>query len=336
MRKLIFISILAIGTLQLGIARAQENNKKKKVEVDTKNGEEVEVEIKNDKDIKLEIKNGEVYIDGKKVDISGDESGGGKNGKIVQKKIIINGKELSDEEMQGFGPGENFLFNFDENDKKPMLGVSTKASENNDGALVENVVPNSPAQKIGLQKGDVITRVNDRNIYNPKDLVDAISSFKPGNEVEITYERDHKFLTKQVVLKGKNDVTTFRGTMPFSEDMFRQFGDGENPFMMSPFNINPAMNGNQPKIGVSVEDRESGQGVLVQDITENSAAQKAGIQKGDIITGFDAKDINNVDDLLAAIADAKSKDKVLVDILRSSVKKSISMNMPKNIKKRDL
>lgn len=316
MRKILCLSLLLAGTMTVSDTFAQNAQKKK------------DIEIRENGDVKLEIKNGEVYIDGKKIVESETEKD--KNGKTVRKKIIINGKELDEDEMGAFN------FNFDDFDNKPMLGVSTKPSKNNEGAEVENVVPNSPAQKIGLQKGDIITRVNDKNIYAPKDLVEAINTFKPGNEVEVTYERDNKFLTKNVVL-DKKDVTTYKGIMPFNEDMFGQFDqDGNNPFLMNPYRMNPYMNNNNPKIGVSVEDRANGEGVLVQDVTENSAAQKAGIEKDDIITSFNSKEISNVDDLLNAIAEAKNKENVSLDILRSGVKRQISLKMPKNLKKRDL
>ncbi len=316
MRKILCLSLLLAGTMMVSDTFAQNSQKKK------------DIEIKENGDVKLEIKNGEVYIDGKKIVESETEND--KDGKTVRKKIIINGKELDENEMNAFN------FNFDDFGNRPMLGVSTKPSKNNDGAEVESVVPNSPAQKIGLQKGDIITRVNDKNIYTPKDLVDAINTFKPGNEIEVTYDRDNKFLTKNVVL-DKKDVTTYKGIMPFNEDMFGQFDqDGNNPFLMNPYRMNPYMNNNNPKIGVSVEDRANGEGVLVQDVTENSAAQKAGIEKDDIITSFNSKQIGNVDELLDAIADAKNKESVSLDILRSGVKRQISLKIPKNLKKRDL
>ncbi len=278
-------------------------------------------------DVKLEIKNGEVYLNGEKVVQSEIEKND--DGKIIRKKIIINGKELSEDEMQDFN------FNFENTDNKPMLGVSTKPSKNNDGAEVERVVPNSPAQKIGLQEGDIITRVNNQNIYGPKDLVDAIGTFAPGTEIDLTYERNNKMMSNRVVLSSKKEGNAYGGMMPFGNDFFRQFEGGEGPFTMNPYRQNMASN-QSPKIGVRVEDRADGEGVLVYEVVENSAAQKAGIEKNDVIVVFHSKEIASVDDLMEAIADAKSKDKVFVDIKRNGVKRQISLNIPKNLKKRDL
>jgi len=85
-----------------------------------------------------------------------------------------------------------------------------------------------------------------------------------------------------------------------------------------------------------VEDRADEQGVLVQEVSPNSAAQKAGIEINDVITTFNANNIANVDELLEAITQAKNKEKVKVELKRNGVKKQVELTMPKNLKKRDL
>ncbi|MBK6819084.1 MAG: PDZ domain-containing protein [Bacteroidetes bacterium] len=322
MRKIIYLSLLLLCTTPIHHSFAQSAPQQKNEKSEKSNKE-------NEGDISLEIKNGEVYIDGKKVIET--ESAKDQQGNKITKKIIINGKELNEEEMKDFESDFGF-FNTEKN--KPMLGVSTKPAKNNEGAEVESVVPNSPAQKIGLQQGDIITRVNDINVYNPKDLVEAIGTFKPGNEITLTWDRNNQFLTKNVVLSEKKDATTFNGTLPFNDQMFRPFDSRENPFLMNPYLNNPI---NQtPKIGLSVEDRADEQGVLVQEVSPNSAAQKAGIEINDVITTFNANNIANVDELLEAITQAKNKEKVKVELKRNGVKKQVELTMPKNLKKRDL
>lgn len=317
MKKIFVLSIIILCNLTHVGTFAQNANPKK-------NTETVQ---ESDADVQLEIKNGEVYLDGKKVIESETEKD--KDGKIIRKKIIINGKELNEDEMQSFN------FDFDRFEKKPMLGVSTKSSLKNDGAEVESVVPNSPAQKIGLVAGDIITRVNKKNIHSPKDLVEEVGNFKPGDEIEITFERENKFISKNVVLSSKSDATTYRNSMPFNDLFFNQLEGTDNPFLVNP-NLNNYLSNTTPKIGVSVEDRADGEGVSVNEVVENSAAQKAGIEKNDVIIVFNSKEIGSVDDLLEAISQAKNKEKVSVEIKRHGMKKQVNLIMPKNLKKRDL
>lgn len=308
---------------------AQVSKEKKEIQE-----ERIIVQGKNGKpDMSIEIKDGEVFIDGKKVDSNGDDNG---NKTVFKKKIIINGKDVTDDPEYN-----NFSFPFEgmdmQSSSKPMLGVNAKPTKNNDGAEIERVVPGSPAEKFGLQTGDVITKVKDKTILSPTDLVDAISNCEKGEKVDITFERNAKFMTKNVQLSDKNDMMTFRGQMPLGQDEFMQnFGKLFESFGNNDMNtMRPAIN-NSPKIGVSVEDRADGEGVYVSDVTDNSTAQKAGVQKGDVIIQFAGEKINNVDALLEAINSNQQKTKIDIDINRNGTSKKLQMTMPKNLKKREL
>ena len=332
MKKLLFLSIaFAVSSTALF---AQSNSKKEKKQ------EEIIIEDNGSKNgTTIEIKNGEIFVDGKKV--GEDQDAKDKNVKIYkQKRVFINGKEVPVDDNEN---GELFNFSPDgmdnNGDNKPMLGVTTKPSKNNDGAEVEMVSPNSPAQKLGLQPGDVITRINDKNILNPKDLVDAIGTFKPGDMIDVTFDRDNKLMTKNVKLSERNDMTTMRRMMPFGdenmmggfEDLFKQFNMNNNGFSSPLPSKAPA-----PKIGVSVEDRADGEGVWINDVTENSAASKAGIKKEDVITMFGSSSISNVDELLDAISNNQNKSKVPVEIKRNGAIKKLEIEIPKVLKKKEL
>lgn len=320
-------ALAAFGSTQL---LAQ--NKKEKKEI---REERIVVEGKDGKgDMTIEIKDGDVFIDGKKVEGDGKSQDGKAN--VIKKKIIINGKDVTDDpEYQDFG----FPFSgMDmQTDNRPMLGVNTKPSKNNDGAEIESVVPGSPAEKFGLKAGDVITKVGSKNIYTPKDLVDAIGDYKPGEKIDITFERGAEFLTKNVELSERNDAMTFRGMMPFGdEDIFRNFGRMLQPYSVDEFgSMRPGMS-SSPKIGLSVEDRADGDGVFINEVTAESAAQKAGIQKGDVLTQFGTSTISNVDELMEAISKSQGKSDVEVRIKRNGNEKNLKLAMPKNLKKRDL
>jgi putative serine protease PepD len=70
----------------------------------------------------------------------------------------------------------------------PFLGVSVGRSDTG-GALVNAVTPGSPADKAGLQQGDIVTRFDGKAINNSEDLVTAVQSGKVGDRVELTYTR---------------------------------------------------------------------------------------------------------------------------------------------------
>jgi serine protease Do len=280
----------------------------------------------------IEIRDGEVFIDGKKV--ADDIQDKDRSVKIIKKKYL-NGKEVPFDDNTELDIFSNPFGDISQEGKKAMLGVTFKPNENNDGAVVESVVPKSPADKMGIQPGDVITKVDDKNILSPKDLVETIGAHKPGDVVDITFERSNKMMTKQATLDKQSESMSFSRSFPFGEDMnmdnlFKQFQFNDRNFSMGP-NSAPS-----PKIGVSVEDRADGEGVLVQDITANSAAEKAGMEKGDVITEYAGKPINSVDELMMVIQENQSKSKVDATVKRKGATKKLELTVPKNLKKKDL
>jgi len=68
------------------------------------------------------------------------------------------------------------------------------------GAVVEGVAPGSPAERAGLQKGDVIVAVNDQPVAGPPDLTRRIAMTPPGTRVQITVIRDRGRKTLPVEL----------------------------------------------------------------------------------------------------------------------------------------
>ncbi|MFD0820969.1 S1C family serine protease, partial [Micromonospora zhanjiangensis] len=79
------------------------------------------------------------------------------------------------------------------------LGVSVGTGENG-GALVSAVIPGSPAEKAGLQQGDVITKVDDKIVKDSNDLVGVIQAGKVGDRVQVTYTRNGTEKTATVTL----------------------------------------------------------------------------------------------------------------------------------------
>jgi putative serine protease PepD len=71
-----------------------------------------------------------------------------------------------------------------------QVGDAGTAAEGATGALVREVSPGSTAADAGLQQGDVITRVDDRAITDADSLVATIRSYRPGDEVEVAWQRD--------------------------------------------------------------------------------------------------------------------------------------------------
>jgi len=72
---------------------------------------------------------------------------------------------------------------------RPVLGINLAGPAENGGVTLEGVMENSPAQKAGLQAGDVVTEINGDVVNTPEELVRSVSEFKAGEKLTISYQR---------------------------------------------------------------------------------------------------------------------------------------------------
>ena len=150
--------------------------------------------------------------------ISPGNSGGGlfdATGKLIG---IVNAK-VSDSRAEGLGfaiPVNSVLdeisdlLNYGYVKGRPYLGVATQDvtlrsrdrmwyySDGTRCVLVEKVVPDSAAEKAGIQAGDLILKLEDKQIASGDDLSSAIGAYKPGDTATLTLQRDGKELTVEV------------------------------------------------------------------------------------------------------------------------------------------
>ncbi len=80
------------------------------------------------------------------------------------------------------------------------LGVQADGDSDVKGAYVAKVVDDSPAEKAGIKIGDVIKKVDGKDVESATLFVAAVQKKRPGQKVKITVERDKKELVIEVAL----------------------------------------------------------------------------------------------------------------------------------------
>jgi serine protease Do len=90
----------------------------------------------------------------------------------------------------------------------------------------------------------------------------------------------------------------------------------------------------KPKLGISIEDLETGEGVKIKSVTAGTPAEKAGLKANDIIVQFDDKKVTDVSDLSWEYIQEGQTLKFTVQ--RGSEKKNIEVKIPKKLKTADL
>lgn len=163
------------------------------------------------------------------------------------------------------------------------------------GALVSSVEPSSPAEKAGLQPGDVVLGVNGQKVDNSADLPRIIGEQKPGTVVRLSVWRDRKAREVNVTLG-------------------EQAGE-KVAAMGSPDKKNPSASGKLGVTGRALTAQEAARlgvpgGVVVESV--NGPSAKAGLQPGDAIVGVNNQAITSIDQFRRLIESAGSRFALLV------------------------
>ncbi|RXK83480.1 PDZ domain-containing protein [Filimonas effusa] len=212
-----------------------------------------------------------------------------------------------------------------------LLGVFTEKSDK--GAVVKNVVKESAAEKAGLKAGDVITRVNDSTITDNESLAEVIGEYKPEQEIAITYLRDGKE-NRTTAKLGKNnrlynlqfDDTFDLKDVPELRNFRFDMKDIPGGFVW----------GGQPRLGLQVQDAEDKKGVKILEARENSAGAKAGLQKDDVITSVNGKDVTGVEELRMQLKEVKAGDVIKLEYRRKNKRRSAEVTFPQKLRTSDL
>lgn len=169
------------------------------------------------------------------------------------------------------------------------------------GALVAQVLSDSPAEAAGVQVGDVILSYDGKNLRRSSALPPLVGVTPVGTEVEITVLRDGKERTLSLAIA--------------------KLDDGDHTTELA--TTSSAKNG---KLGIAVADIASAErekleienGVLVQDVEPASPAAEAGLRSGDIILSFNRKDVNSAKQLAEMVRSAPDDEPAVILIQRDN------------------
>jgi serine protease Do len=169
------------------------------------------------------------------------------------------------------------------------------------GAMVAELLDNSPAKAAGIKPGDVIVGVDGKTIDSSKDLSRQIGGMNPGKSVQIKVWRDGADKTFDVKL----------GEMPAPDKMAS--ADRSN----QPDNGGATDNALE-RFGLTVTPSEDGKGLTVTDVDPNGDAADRGIQAGDVIVAVNSNDVSSAADVDKAASEAAKAGRkaVLVQIMR--------------------
>jgi serine protease Do len=170
------------------------------------------------------------------------------------------------------------------------------------GALVGEVVADSPAQKAGLKTGDIILEVNGKEITDANHLRNAISTMLPDSNASLKVWRDGAQHTIPVKLGELNpEEARNRGGNRRNDNASTQALDG-----VSVENLTSQV---AKGLGLSAGTT----GVVVSEVSPASAAASAGLKQGDVILEVNRHAVKNVAEFEAAVRNSKDGTLLLVN-----------------------
>jgi serine protease Do len=156
------------------------------------------------------------------------------------------------------------------------------------GVYVMSVRNEGAAAEAGIKKGDIITKINGVPVVSGADLVGQVTTYRPGDKISLTWQREGKEYTKNITLRnisGTTDVVKTSVLDKLGADFATLSKDD------------------------AAELKVKG-GVVIKSIGSRGLLSKVRVQEGYVITKADNKEITSVDDLRKALENAKGSVKI--------------------------
>jgi serine protease Do len=179
-------------------------------------------------------------------------------------------------------------------------------SDSTQGALIVNVVEGSPAQKAGLQQGDIVMKLNGYPIKNPGQLRNDIVLLPPGTKVDLTINRSGTILNIPVTL-GESGANTLVSSTTASK--------------LLGLSVDNLTNENIQQFRFSQDDK----GVVIVSVEPGSPADSVGIKAGTLVMAVNHKKVTNVTEFNDALKGVKSGQKVLLLVRLGDMMKFYSL-----------
>lgn len=172
--------------------------------------------------------------------------------------------------------------------------LAALGQENAKGALASQIFLGSPADKGGMLPGDVVISLNGKEVKSVDQLVRDVGDLVSGETAVFRVFRDGKEQTLKVKIEERDEKTVSDASrlwpgfmpLPLNDEMKKQF---------------------------KLDEKQKG--VIVSGVQAKSPAAAIGLQSGDVITGVNGKEIQDLIDFYRGLSDKSSKE-VWFDVLR--------------------
>ncbi len=180
-----------------------------------------------------------------------------------------------------------------------------------DGALVNSIVDESPAQKAGIMEGDVIVRFDEKEIRDPSHLKNVVSSTKPGTKSRVKVVREGKEKIIHVTLEELNAESQIFA------------GGSSKPFNSFGFSVRDVSSSLAKKYGFDGNEN----GVVVTKVDPGSEAFETGVREGDLIQRVGSDKVDSKMEFNKLVEESKEDGAVLLLIKREEISRFYALDL---------
>lgn len=195
------------------------------------------------------------------------------------------------------------------------------------GAFIDQVVEDGPADKAGLEDGDIIVKFNGKEVKSESHLRRLIRETTPGDKVKVTVFRDGKEMEFSVKMGKSKELKTFAWN---EKQWFPKITKHAKK-------IRIYCDEDRAWLGVELQDLseqlgeyfkvKDGEGALISSVAEKSPADKSGLKAGDVIVKLDGEDVDDSDNVIEVLCDKKPDDEVTVEVVRDGKTKTMKATL---------
>lgn len=185
------------------------------------------------------------------------------------------------------------------------------------GVLIDEVRPDSPADRAGLRRGDTIVEFDGERVRSARQFSRLVQETTPGRAVKATIVRDGRRSEVQITpteTDRRRDVIISGDFGDYMRDLGRDLGRLGDRLPNFDFNFDFDLPGlmSGRRLGITINELTSQlaehfgvrDGVLVTSVTEGTPASRAGLKAGDVITSINGRRVDSRDDLMRELRDA--------------------------------
>ena len=197
--------------------------------------------------------------------------------------------------------------------------IARKAKlDSEEGAYVNEVLEDSPADSAGIQEHDVIIEFNGKKLFDSDDLVKIVNRTLPGTKVNVVIVREGEKKTLYVTVgKKKESQHHMFGEMPTIPDV--HIFTGNRVLGLQLLTLNEQLG--------EYFGAPNNEGVLVEEVEHKSTAEKAGFRAGDIVIRVGKKTVDAAEKIRQELKKYDEGDTVAFEVIRKSVKKILTVEM---------